>query len=155
MNPGIQSPDVMPKLCPIPLYVHHWRLSIEFFSSIRHRNIEKDNRLRLSYAWRRKRDLSFSDRWRNMHIGKALLFARSRAARMPPRGISEGSFPPFSANKIGQLLLSYDVAEKEGFVFQRSLAKYAYRKSPAVRPIACSSHAAPRHQRGFFSSFLR
>ena len=72
--------------------------------------------------WRRKRDLSFSDRWRDLHIGKALLFARSRAARMPPHGISEGSFPPFSANKIGQLLLSYDVAEKEGFVFQQSLA---------------------------------
>ena len=65
--------------------------------------------------WRRKRDFSFSDRWRDLHIEKAILFARSRAARMPPRGISEGSFPPFSANKIGQLLLSYDVAEKEGF----------------------------------------
>ena len=52
-------------------------------------------------------------------------FARSRAASVCRRATLARVLSSFPANKIGQLSLPYDVAEKGGFAFQRSLARKA------------------------------
>ena len=67
------------------------------------------------------------------------LFARSRAASVCRKAALARVISSFPANKIGQLSLSYDVAEKEGFAFQRSLArKAAFSENSFARSRAAS-----------------
>ena len=85
-----------------------------FFAKHKSRNIEKDNLYRVVLCLAEKEGFAFQRSLARKAAFSENLFARSRAASVCRRAALARVLSSFPANKIGQLSLSYDVAEKEG-----------------------------------------